>query len=120
MSSVLLARLGGVPAFSMGSASPNQRNLGQESDSAQHESDRIFYSSLTLPNVSVPLNPPSTKGSEFTDSGDNGVLTGGGAGGSIAGAGEPSPVGVPSPQAATLALIGLVAIMRLRRGSLRD
>ncbi len=115
--SVLLSRLGGVPAFTSGSASPTQRNLVAESSMSQSGSNTIYYASLKLTLPVLPPLPGVTEGDlgDFTDPGDSGVVTGGGGGGSATGGREDLPVVVPSPAAGALALVGLAMISPRRR-----
>jgi hypothetical protein len=110
-SNVLLARLGQIPGFSSGSASPLQRDLSSESQATQTQSSTIQYSALTL-TFSEPQM--TNAGLGVIDSGGNGVVMGGGSQGSMTGGAVPL-ARVPSPSAASLALIGIAGMACLRR-----
>jgi uncharacterized protein (TIGR03382 family) len=113
---VLLARLAGVHPFSSGSSSPTQRDLLADSTAVQDNT--IYYSALDLSTSLDPLDTSVSTNKElgFTQPGDVDVVTGGSTSGiQQTGVTTSGTTTTPSPASATLALLGMAAVMIRRR-----
>lgn len=123
-SSTILNRLGRTISFGMPGGS-GLRELGGMD--AQTQANTIYYAALTITPPITPTGPldglDGNDFNDFTDPGDNGVLTGGGAGGSAGGTDpdgippgtskDPTPA-VPSPDAGLLGFMGIAWLLGRR------
>jgi len=115
VSNVLLARLAGIQPFSTGSSSPTQRDLGAESTAVQDNT--IYYSDLSLSTSTALIDTSVSTENDlgFTDPGGVDVVSGGSTSiqqNSLQAGAVPT---TPSPASASLALLGLAAIIVRRR-----
>jgi hypothetical protein len=90
-----------------------QRDL--DAESAQSESNMIYYASLSVPTTPIMPGGNGNELGEYTNPGDNGVVTGGGGDGSANGGDVGLPTAVPAPDAGALGILGVLMLTQMRR-----